>query len=248
MKPNPYQKQIKKSREDLVLEHAPLIKRVVSRMAARFPSNVDRDEMYQAGAIGLLDAIDKFDPSKDVQFKTYAEFRIRGSILDELRAMDWIPRSVRHASNQLEDAYKNLSGKLGREPTDQETAKELKMSLKEYHEFLAKARPIPLISIDDFNSNDEDDTQNILEVLADPNVEDPFSILSLQQMKDNLSEAIKKLPEQEQMILSLYYTEELNLKEIGEVLSLSESRISQLRTKIIVKLRVLLKSSINNVS
>lgn len=239
---NPYVQHAQKSREDQVLEHAYLIKRIVSRMAARLPAEVDSDELYQAGSLGLLDAIDKFDPTKEVQFKTYAEFRIKGAILDELRAMDWIPRSVRSSATKLEKAHTALSHRLGREPTDQETAHELEMSLKEYHEFLAKARPIPLVSLDSYGKKEDEDAQDMLEVLEDPDAEDPFVLFSSEEMQTHLAEAIEKLPEQEQLILSLYYMEEMNLKEIGEILGVSESRISQIRIKVIVKLRVALKS------
>ncbi len=242
--PNPYAQQAQKSREDLVLENAHLIKRIVSRMSARLPAEVDKDELYQAGSLGLLDAIDKFDPSKEVQFKTYAEFRIKGAIIDELRAMDWIPRSVRSAATQMEQAYTVLSNKLGREPTDAEMANEMEMSLKDYHKFLAKSRPIPLVSIDNYGKAREDDSQNMLDMIEDPDVEDPFATFSSGEMKGKLAEAIKILPEQEQLILSLYYMEEMNLKEIGEILGVSESRVSQIRTKVIVKLRVVLKSVI----
>lgn len=242
MNSNPYVQHAKQSREDLVLEHAYLIKRIVSRMAARLPAEVDTEELYQAGSLGLLDAIDKFDPSKEVQFKTYAEFRIKGAIIDELRAMDWIPRSVRSAATKLEQAHVVLGNKLGREPTAHETARELEMSLKEYHEFLAKARPIPLVSLDSYGKKDDDDSQDILEAQEDPDMQDPFSVFSSEEMQEGLAEAIKTLPEQEQLILSLYYMEEMNLKEIGEILGISESRVSQIRTKVIVKLRVALKS------
>ncbi len=241
MRPNPYAQQAKKSREDLVLEHAYLIKRIVKRMAMRLPKGVDEDELYQAGALGLMDAVDKFDPSKDVKFTTYAEFRIKGSILDELRAMDWIPRSVRNAGNQLEAAYTKLSNQFSREPTDAEMAKEMEMPLKEYHEYIAKARPIPLVSIEDLG-HDEDESTNLLDVLADPDTDDPLAVLSMQNMQESLAQAITQLTEQEQMILSLYYMEEMNLKEIGEILGVSESRISQIRTKTIVKLRAMMKN------
>ncbi|MBF0286694.1 MAG: FliA/WhiG family RNA polymerase sigma factor [SAR324 cluster bacterium] len=244
MRPNPYAQQAKKSREDLVLEHAHLIKRIVNRMAARLPDGVDRDELYQAGSIGLLDAIDKFDETKEVQFRTYAEFRIKGTIIDELRSMDWIPRSVRSAASKLEQVYTLLTNQLAREPTDQEVASELEMSLKEYHEFLAKSRPIPLLSLENFGKKDEDDSQDVHEILADPDAEDPFLTFSTGEMKGKLADAIQMLPEQEQLILSLYYMEEMNLKEIGEILGVSESRVSQIRTKTIVKLRVALKSNL----
>ncbi|MGK5092617.1 RNA polymerase sigma factor FliA [Deltaproteobacteria bacterium TL4] len=241
MKPNPYAQQAKKDkREEMVLEHAPLIKRIVSHMAARFPPSIEKEELYQAGMLGLLDAVDKFEPSKDVQFKTYAEFRIRGAILDELRAMDWIPRSVRSAVSTLEEAHHQLTAKLQREPSDREVAKYLDMSLPEYHEFLAKARPLSIMSFEDFGGGE--DAQDILEIIADPNVEDPFTKLTLSQSRLEVAQAIEKLAEQEQLILSLYYEEELNLKEIGEILGITESRVSQIRTKIILKLRSWLKT------
>lgn len=243
MRPNPYAQQKKKTREDLVLEHAYVIKHIVNRMAARLPPGVDRDELHQAGALGLLDAAEKFDSKKDVQFRTYAEFRIKGAILDELRAMDWIPRSVRSSATQLEKTFVELSNKFGREPTDREMASSLKMPLKEYHEHLGKARPIPLISLEGMGGGTEDgDSQDILEVLEDPDIEDPFVLYSSGEMKDKLADAIRELKEQEQMILSLYYMEEMNLKEIGEILNVSESRISQIRTKTIIKLRAKLKA------
>lgn len=238
MRPNPYAQQVKKSKEDLVLEHAHVIKHVVNRMAARLPPGVDKEELYQAGALGLLDAAEKFDTKKDVQFKTYAEIRIKGAILDELRAMDWIPRTVRAAAGQLEKAFLKLSNQFGREPTDREMASELDMPLKEYHDYLAKARPIPLLSLDSMGtSSDGEESQDILETLEDPDAEDPFALYSSGEMKDKLADAIRTLPEQEQLVLSLYYMEEMNLKEIGEILSISESRVSQIRTKIIIKLR-----------
>ncbi|MBF0277575.1 MAG: FliA/WhiG family RNA polymerase sigma factor [SAR324 cluster bacterium] len=242
MNPNPYAQQAQKSREDLVLENAHLIKRIVSRMSARLPSEVDKDELYQAGSLGLLDAVDKFDPGKEVQFKTYAEFRIKGAIIDELRSMDWIPRSVRSAATQMEHAHTTLTNTLGREPSDAEMAHELDMSTKEYYQFLAKSRPIPLVSLSNYGKAGDEDSQDMLEVIEDPDVEDPFATFSSGEMQQKLAGAIKTLPEQEQLILSLYYMEEMNLKEIGEVLGVSESRVSQIRTKVIVKLRVAMKS------
>lgn len=241
MKANPYAQQAKKSREDLVLEYAYLIKRIANRMAARLPSTIDRDELYQAGSLGLLDAVDKFDPSKEVKFSTYAEFRIKGAILDELRSMDWIPRSVRSAASKLEHTFTHLTNILGREPSDKEVAHELDMPLKEYHEFLTKARPIPLLSLEGFSKKNDED-QDLLEVIEDPDIEDPFVTYSSGEMKGELAKAIRTLPEQEQLILSMYYMEEMNLKEIGAVLGVSESRVSQIRTKIIIKLRVAMKS------
>lgn len=244
-KPNPYAKKTPHDREAQVLEHTPQIKRIVSRMAARFPPGVNLEDLYQAGMIGLLDAVDKFDPGKDVQFKTYAEFRIKGAVLDELRSMDWVPRSVRAAASEWEDAWRAKASELGREPSDSEMAEQMDISLKDYHDFLVKSRPIPLLSIEEFNQRTSDEEQaSLLEVLKDPTRKDPFELLSLQQVQGKLADAITELAEQEQMVLSLYYNEELNLKEIGKVLGVVESRVSQIRTKAILKLRTMLRGVI----
>ncbi|MDP6521735.1 MAG: sigma-70 family RNA polymerase sigma factor, partial [SAR324 cluster bacterium] len=155
---NPYTEQTRQSREEQLEKHAHLVKRVVTRMAARLPPGVDQDELYHVGSIGLLDAVDKFDPKRDVQFKTYAEFRIKGAILDELRSMDWVPRSVRAATNEWSKAWRKMTFEHGREPSDHEMAEELDMNLDEYHQFIVKASPTPLISIEEFKaqSNQEE--------------------------------------------------------------------------------------------
>ena len=239
---NPYTEKTQQSREDQLIKHAPLVKRVVTRMAARFPPGVDQEELYQVGMIGLLDAVDKFDPTRDVKFKTYAEFRIKGAILDELRKMDWVPRSVRADTNKHSSIWRELSFELGREPSDQEMAGQMKMSMDEYYEFIRKASPTPLISIEEFKDySNEEDSVSLLEILSKPGEKDPFSILSLQQMKTKLAEAIGQLEEREQMVLALYYEEEMNLKEIGEILGVIESRVSQIRSKTILKLRAKLR-------
>tara|TARA_Y100001947_G_scaffold144911_1_gene139055 strand:- start:33 stop:695 length:663 start_codon:yes stop_codon:yes gene_type:complete len=211
-------------------------------MAARFPPGVDQEELEQVGMIGLLDAVDKFDPTRDVQFKTYAEFRIKGAILDELRSMDWVPRSVRAATNEWGTAWRKQTFELGREPSDQEMAEQMGKNMDEYHEFIVKASPTPLISIEEFKGHsNEEDSVSLLEILSKPGEKDPFSILTLQQMKNKLAEAVSELDEREQLVLSLYYEEEMNLKEIGEILGVIESRVSQIRTKTILKLRAKLR-------
>ena len=144
-KQNPYTEKTQQSREDQLIKHAPLVKRVVTRMAARFPPGVDQEELEQVGMIGLLDAVDKFDPTRDVQFKTYAEFRIKGAILDELRSMDWVPRSVRAATNEWGKVWRKQTFELGREPSDQEMAEQMGKNMDEYHEFIVKSSPTPLI-------------------------------------------------------------------------------------------------------
>ena len=242
MKANPYADKSQQSREQQVLKYAPLLKRIVSRMASRFPPEVDPEEVYQAGMIGLLDAVDKFDPSRDIQFQTYAEYRIKGSILDELRALDWVPRGVRAAATEWERAWNEQCSALGREPSDSEMAAKLEMPLNQYHEFAANASPLSLVTIDQLGgSGDEEDGQSLLDILRDPDGSDPFSELSMHQLKNRLQEAIEELPEREQTILSLYYIEELNMKEVAAVLGVGEARVSQLHTKIILKLRAKLR-------
>jgi RNA polymerase sigma factor for flagellar operon FliA len=241
VKVNPYADKSQQSREQLVLKYAPLLKRIVSRMASRFPPEVDSEEVYQAGMIGLLDAVDKFDPSRDIQFQTYAEYRIRGSIIDELRALDWVPRGVRAAATEWERTWNEQCSTLGREPSDSEMATKLEMPLNEYHEFAAHASPLSLVTLDHLGGGDDDEGQNLLDILRDPDGSDPFSELSIQQLKSRLQEAIEDLPEREQTILSLYYVEELNMKEVAAVLGVGEARVSQLHTKIILKLRAKLR-------
>jgi RNA polymerase sigma factor for flagellar operon FliA len=241
VKANPYADKSQQSREQLVLKYAPLLKRIVSRMASRFPPEVDSEEVYQAGMIGLLDAVDKFDPSRDIQFQTYAEYRIRGSIIDELRALDWVPRGVRAAATEWERTWNEQCSTLGREPSDSEMATKLEMPLNEYHEFAAHASPLSLVTLDHLGGGDDDEGQNLLDILRDPDGSDPFSELSIQQLKSRLQEAIEDLPEREQTILSLYYVEELNMKEVAAVLGVGEARVSQLHTKIILKLRAKLR-------
>ena len=239
---NPYTEQTRQSREEQIEKHAHLVKRVVTRLAARLPPGIDKEELYHVGSIGLLDAVDKFDPKRDVKFKTYAEFRIKGAILDELRSMDWVPRSVRSATNEWSKAWRKMTFDRGREPSDHEMAEELDMNLEEYHQFIIKASPTPLISIEEFKSqSNPEESATLLDILSKPGEKDPFDLLSMQQMKNKLAEAISQLDEREQLILKLYYEEDLNLKEIGEVLGIIESRVSQIRTKIILKLRAKLR-------
>jgi RNA polymerase sigma factor for flagellar operon FliA len=203
---------------------------------------VDSEEVYQAGMIGLLDAVDKFDSSRDIQFQTYAEYRIKGSILDELRALDWVPRGVRAAATEWERAWNEQCSFLGREPSDTEMATKLEMPLNEYHDFVARASPLSLVTLDHLGgSGEEEEGQSLLDILRDPDGSDPFSELSMHQLKSRLQEAIEELTDREQTTLSLYYVEELNMKEVAAVLGVGEARVSQLHTKIILKLRAKLR-------
>ncbi len=241
---NPYAQHAyqAKSREEVVLEYAPLVKHIANRLAARLPSNLQVDDLVQAGMIGLLDAIEKYDPRREAQFRTYAEFRIKGAMLDDLRAGDWIPRSVRSNADRLQQAIVALMAELGRRPDEFEIAAKLGLSLAEYHELLLKSRAIPLLQIEDLNAYRDDDDGNIFDVLEDAAINNPLDTLSLHDLQERLAGAIAGLPEKEQLVLSLYYDEDLNLKEIGEVLGITESRVSQIRTQAIVRLRAALES------
>jgi len=237
---NPYARQAfqGKSREDLALEYAPLVRHIANRLAARLPSNLQRDDLIQAGMIGLLDAIEKYDSGREAQFRTYAEFRIKGAMLDDLRAVDWVPRSVREQADRIGKANNELSSRLGRHAEDDEIADHLGLSLTEYHELLFKARAVNLLSIEDLAPHsDEGDMGDIFDVLEDPLISNPLETLSLNDLKARLIQAIGDLPEKEKLVLSLYFDEGLNLKEVGEVLGITESRASQIRTQAMIRLR-----------
>ena len=242
---NPYANQSQKTREETAIEYAPLVKHVALKLSARLPASVELDDLIQAGMIGLLETIDRFDPKKGVKFKTFAEIRIRGAMLDELRNRDWIPRSVRENCSKLEGAYTSLRAKNVDHPTDKQLAKELDLKPKELPEFLNKSKPIPLLSLENLGKQgDSDSNLNILETISDPDEESPVEKLLGSEAKELVMEAITKLPEKEKLVLSLYFVEDLNLKEIGAVLDVSESRVSQMRTKAIAMLRSYMKSYI----
>ncbi|MBF0424248.1 MAG: FliA/WhiG family RNA polymerase sigma factor [Magnetococcales bacterium] len=225
------------TREQIVMKYAPIVKYVAGRISLRLPQSVDMDDLYQVGILGLIDAIAKFDPERGIKFQTYAEFRVRGAILDELRAMDWVPRGVRHAASQLQDVYMKLEAQLGRPPEDAEMARQMGVSLEEYLQQLESVRGLSVVSFEDLRPSQEDDEWDVLDVLADPAQVDPVESLGLQQIREALSQAIASLPEKERLVVTLYYFEELTMSEIGAVLGLTESRISQLHSKATLRMR-----------
>jgi RNA polymerase sigma factor for flagellar operon FliA len=184
-----------------------------------------------------MDAIDKYDPSRDNKFKTYAEFRIRGAILDELRAQDWVPRSVREKAKQLEKTHVRLEQALGRVPTEEEVIDELKISKDEYYELLNQVKSVSILSLDEAGSFNSNDRKSILSLLESCKIPSPITQLNLKGIKEVVTKAIENLPEKQRLVLSLYYYEDLNLKEIGDVLDVTESRVSQLHTQAILWLR-----------
>ena len=233
---------VNSTRERLVLEYAPLIKYIAQKIAARLPANIELDDLMSSGVIGLIDAIAKYDASRDNKFKTYAEFRIRGAILDELRAHDWVPRSVREKAKVLERVYLKIEQTKGRQATDDEICLELGVSQEEFHELLNQVRSVSLLSYDDLSSFSKAD-KRMLHGFSDGGQKSPtpFSEVNLAALKKLIAEAINDLPEKQRLVLSLYYYEDLNLKEIGRVLDVTESRVSQLHTQAILRLKSRLK-------
>jgi len=231
--------------DQIVQEYSSMIKYVANRIALRLPPHIEVDDLISVGAIGLMDAIEKYDPTRGAKFKTYAEFRVRGSILDELRSLDWVPRSVRQKASKLDAVANKLQSKLGRPPEDEELAEEMEITLEELFTTINETRNMPLLSLDDLGiANDSGDKQNLLDTLVGKSDVDPQTQLRLSELKALIASAIDTLPEKERLMVSLYYYEELTMKEIGEVLGITESRISQIHSKAVYRLRTKLKSLI----
>ena len=226
-----------KLRHQLIMDYASLIRFIAQRIAVRLPPNIDIDDLVSSGIIGLMDAIDKYDPSRDNKFRTYAEFRIRGAILDELRSQDWVPRSVRDKAKKVEKACVRLEQERGRAVTEQEISQDMGMSLAKYHRMIARVRTVMLVSIDEISGTSQLDHRSLLECMEHSGSDNPFVRLKLKNIKQTLIKNIESLPEKQRLVLSLYYYEELNLKEIGRILNVTESRVSQIHTQAVGKLR-----------
>lgn len=229
-------------REELILEYAPLVKEIAERIAIRLPPNISKDELISGGIMGLFDALDKFDPEKGIKFRTYAQSRIKGAILDELRRMDWVPRSVRRDIHRIERAIRSLGLKLNREPTDLEVAEEMGVDVESYHRITVRAQGAGLLSLDEYMTDGF--THHISKKASE--APSPYDDLKIKEVKNVLSKTLSKLTEKEQLIMSLYYYDELTLKEIAKVLDLTESRICQIHSKVLIKLRVKLKTYYEN--
>lgn len=221
------------TKEEMILRHLDLVKYIALRLAPRLPGDISVDDLFNSGIIGLMDAIDKFDPSQQIQFKTYAKIRIKGAMLDEIRAMDWIPRSLRQKSGGLEHTFAAMEKRLGRPPTDEEVATELGISLDEYFRLLDEIKSISVLPMEILDALQETNTEGQLGT----NGENPVKSIYRKQIRQRLAEAIGSLSKNEQLVLSLYYYEELTMKEIGVILGYTESRISQLHTKAVLRLR-----------
>ena len=217
----------------------PLVKRIAHHMMARLPASVQVDDIIQAGMIGLLDAIKRYEGSHGRQFESYAAQRIRGSILDELREADWLPRGVRKKMRQIEAAVRTLEQRMGRVPSEQELATELNIPLEEYQGTLQDARGGQLMFYEDFQKADD---EPFFDRLCSDSLNDPLELLMDERLRTMLVDAIADLPSREKMVMGMHYEQEMNLREIGEVLEVSESRVCQLHTQAVARLRSRLRS------
>lgn len=232
-----------KVRDDFIRQYMPLVKYVAGKISVGMPNSVEWEDLVSFGQFGLLDAIEKYDTSKGVKFKTYAVTRIRGAIFDELRQIDWVPRSVRQKSREIESAINSVESKLGRAASDSEVAGELGISEDEYHRAVMKVSGTSVMSLDDAWKNGDDyGSISIGDSIESPESMNPDKIVEQEEVKRVLNQAMNELPAREKQVLALYYSEDLTFKEIGQAMGVSESRISQLHTKAILRLRAKLTS------
>jgi len=227
------------AREQLILHYISLVKYLVGRMAIGLKGYLEIDDLISAGIYGLISAVDRFDPDKGIKFETFALARVKGAILDWLRSLNWIPQSVRTKARKLENALADLEQKLGRPPEEPELAAYLGLDLKRLNQLLHEVTPLTLVSLEECWRSPDLSGEGLSpeELIPDPNAEDPLARLEFEEIKQTLADAIEKLPEKEKLVITLYYYEGLTLKEIGQVAGLSESRVSQLHTKAILRLR-----------
>jgi len=226
-------------RDQLITEYLPYVKRIVQRLAVHLPSTVDIDDLMNVGVIGLIQAVDRYDPRRDNKFMTYAIFRIKGAVLSELRARDFLSRSNRRKIRELESAYLRLEQKLGREADDQEIAEELGVDVEQVYR-TKQMSSISFISLEELGVSSRDEKEKLLSYLIN-NDDDALSMTKLKELKVAMAQAIKQLPEKERLVISLYYLDELTMKETGKVLGITESRVSQIHSQAILHLRTKLR-------
>ncbi len=232
-------------RDRLILTYAPLVKYVAGRLGSGLPAHVDEGDLVSYGLLGLIGAIERYEPDRDVKFETYAIARIKGAIIDELRAMDWVPRSVRSRAREIERAIGELEAKLGRAPSDEEIAGKVGITTEELESSLTEISRSSIAALDELwtVSGSGGDQIALIDTIEDTDAPDPQSSLSQTEMREAIADAIARLPEREKLVVTLYYYEELTLREIGEVLGVTESRVSQLHTKAILRLKARLSGS-----
>jgi RNA polymerase sigma factor for flagellar operon FliA len=238
-----YKNKLKEEKkEEIIKEFLPYIKYTAYRLSWKLPPHVTIDDLISVGLMGLMDALERFEPGK-VKLKTYAELRIKGAMIDELRATAWIPRSMRKKIDEINNARIKLERKHGRMPDDVEVAKSLKMSLNDYFKILQYATSSNPLRLEDFKNNKYSDSDlNISECIADPKAKSPLNILEEKDNQEQLAELIETLPKKEKLVLSLYYWEELTMQEIGKILNITESRVCQIHSQALIKLKTKLKN------
>jgi RNA polymerase sigma factor for flagellar operon FliA len=228
----------KELRDRLILNYSPLVKYVAGRLGSGLPAHVDEGDLVSYGLLGLIGAIERFDPDREIKFETYAISRIKGAIIDELRAMDWVPRSVRARARDIERAIGALEAKLGRAPTDEEISQNLGISQEELDDSLTDISRSSIAALDElWTTSAGGDQIALIDTIEDTSGPEPQFALAQTELKEALGEAIARLPEREKLVVTLYYYEELTLREIGEVLGVTESRVSQLHTKAVLRLK-----------
>ncbi|MDP8942960.1 MAG: RNA polymerase sigma factor WhiG [Actinomycetota bacterium] len=234
------------ARERLVLAYSPLVKYVAGRMSSGLPTHVEEADLISYGLLGLISAVERFDPAREIKFETFAITRIKGSIIDELRALDWVPRSVRAKAREIEKVNASLEHRLRRAPTDQEMAEAMETTVEDFQASLTRISNSSVIALDELwtLSDASGDQVSLLDTIQDPNAADPAQAMDATEMKDRLADAIARLPEREKLVVALYYYENLTLREIGEVLGVTESRVSQLHTKAILRLKSRLQEDV----
>ncbi len=228
-----------RARERLVVAYSPVVKYVAGRLSSGLPAHVEEADLISYGLTGLISAIERFDLAREIKFETYAITRIRGAIIDELRALDWVPRSVRARAREIERANMKLEARLQRAPTDEEMATELAISVEEFQDALLQISNSTIVALDElWNASDSSGDQvSLLDTLPDRGASDPQMLVDQGELRDRIADAIAALPEREKLVVALYYYENLTLREIGEVLGVTESRVSQLHTKAVLRLR-----------
>lgn len=226
------------ARERLILQYSPLVKYVAGRVSVGLPPSVEYADLTSYGLLGLIDAIEKFDPAKGLKFETYAVWRIKGAIVDELRALDWVPRSVRSKVRDVEQAMSQLENRLHRTPTDEELAEEMGLDLEQLHRTLAQTSLVSLVALDEPLAGDEGDSDTTrVDTLGDPNAVDPQSRLEDREVRELLRDALETMSERERTLIRLYYFEGMTLAQVGEVLDVTESRVCQIHAKVVLSLR-----------
>lgn len=234
-----------RARERLVVAYSPLVKYVAGRMAAGLPSHVDEADLISYGLIGLIGSIERYDLDRDIKFETFAVSRIKGAIIDELRSLDWVPRSVRSKARDVEKTHSLLENNLGRAPSEEEMAQKLGVDVEDFRNTLLEIANSSVLALDDlWTVSDPDGGQvSLLDTIRDPHAVDPEEAIDTVELKDRLADAIESLPDRERLVIALYYYENLTLREIGEVLGVTESRVSQLHTKAVLGMRSHLQSA-----